>query len=328
MAGKTTKLQSNVATCRKDHIHKLLHLHRHHQRHFTPRYVTMLQLTEEMRDQNLDAIRFSVYRTACKLRFIQRRSNRKSSLMCVFFKKDEIILVKIVILIDLWNVIESFREFHLSQVAVSRMVSLQQLGELLTGLFGDLNKRLPQQICVEYSASTVMSWLAATFDRNGSGVICLLAIKISLAVMSRAKLTDKLKYIFSLICTSQDPNAVWQPMNSPETSRKGGGSPRRRLDPIKFDQCARVFVKLAAALSPMNPSATCGITYVNPSNRFHHSSQQQPATATTNNDNSESVNANNDGAIPTEPGLLAKQVFGDPVSFYFQLEFYFCLRDC
>lgn len=33
------------------------------------------QLIQEMRDQNFDLIRFASYRTACKLRFVQKKCN-------------------------------------------------------------------------------------------------------------------------------------------------------------------------------------------------------------------------------------------------------------
>lgn len=36
-----------------------------------------LQLSQEMRQQNFDSIRFASYRTACKLRFIQKKVHRK-----------------------------------------------------------------------------------------------------------------------------------------------------------------------------------------------------------------------------------------------------------
>ncbi|KAL7298431.1 hypothetical protein TKK_0008221 [Trichogramma kaykai] len=48
-----------------------------------------LQLLQEMRQQNFDSIRFSSYRTACKLRFIQKKVNRESIAvmrLCVDFK--------------------------------------------------------------------------------------------------------------------------------------------------------------------------------------------------------------------------------------------------
>ncbi|KYN06569.1 Dystrobrevin beta [Cyphomyrmex costatus] len=36
-----------------------------------------LQLLQEMRQQNFDTIRFASYRTACKLRFIQKKVHRE-----------------------------------------------------------------------------------------------------------------------------------------------------------------------------------------------------------------------------------------------------------
>lgn len=36
-----------------------------------------LQLLQDMRQQNFDSIRFASYRTACKLRFIQKKVHRE-----------------------------------------------------------------------------------------------------------------------------------------------------------------------------------------------------------------------------------------------------------
>lgn len=36
-----------------------------------------LQLLQEMRQQNFDSIRFASYRTACKLRYIQKKVHSK-----------------------------------------------------------------------------------------------------------------------------------------------------------------------------------------------------------------------------------------------------------
>jgi hypothetical protein len=41
--------------------------------------MSRLQLLQEMRQQNFDTIRFASYRTACKLRFIQKKVHRKYS---------------------------------------------------------------------------------------------------------------------------------------------------------------------------------------------------------------------------------------------------------
>ncbi|XP_014775065.2 dystrobrevin beta isoform X2 [Octopus bimaculoides] len=43
----------------------------------TRAFVEHKQLMTELRSQNYDVIRFATYRTACKLRFIQKRTNCK-----------------------------------------------------------------------------------------------------------------------------------------------------------------------------------------------------------------------------------------------------------
>ena len=42
-----------------------------------------LHLLQEMRQQNFDSIRFASYRTACKLRFIQKKVHSKFSFPCI-----------------------------------------------------------------------------------------------------------------------------------------------------------------------------------------------------------------------------------------------------
>lgn len=42
------------------------------------------QLLQEMRTQNFDMIRFASYRTACKLRFVQKKANREYILFLIY----------------------------------------------------------------------------------------------------------------------------------------------------------------------------------------------------------------------------------------------------
>uniref|UniRef100_G3UZ85 Dystrobrevin, beta n=1 Tax=Mus musculus TaxID=10090 RepID=G3UZ85_MOUSE len=46
------------------------------------------QLFIEMRAQNFDVIRLSTYRTACKLRFVQKRCNQEDNAEYVFRHHD------------------------------------------------------------------------------------------------------------------------------------------------------------------------------------------------------------------------------------------------
>ena len=70
-----------------------------------------------------DDIRFATYRTAAKLRYIQRRT----------FLRD----------IDIWNMIEAFRENGLNTLEAGAQVNRARLDTILSSLYSNLNKRLP-----------------------------------------------------------------------------------------------------------------------------------------------------------------------------------------
>ena len=78
-----------------------------------------------------DDIRFATYRTAAKLRFIQRKT---------FLHH-----------IDIWNMIEAFRENGLNTLESTTLVNRARIETLLASLYNNLNKRLPpgQNVNVE-----------------------------------------------------------------------------------------------------------------------------------------------------------------------------------
>uniref|UniRef100_A0AAF5DFZ2 Dystrobrevin n=1 Tax=Strongyloides stercoralis TaxID=6248 RepID=A0AAF5DFZ2_STRER len=152
----------------------------------TEGYMNELQgLIEEMRQQDFDSIRFATYRTACKLRFIQKKAN--------------------VHLVDIWNMIESFRENALNAVPSHSTLKFSRLELLLTSVFHNLNKRLPttQHIDTDKSISTLLSFLLGAYDRQHNFRLTIFSVKIALSVLSAGKLVDKLRYIFSQISDSQ-----------------------------------------------------------------------------------------------------------------------------
>ncbi|XP_051971091.1 dystrobrevin alpha-like isoform X2 [Xyrauchen texanus] len=145
------------------------------------------QLFAEMRALDLDSIRLSTYRTACKLRFIQKRCNLH--------------------LVDIWNIIEVFRENRLNTMDVNTEFSVSHLQAILSAVFYQLNKRLPttHQINVEQSISFLLNFLLAAYDPKGVGKISILILKMALATLCGGKILDKLRYIFSQI---SDANGV------------------------------------------------------------------------------------------------------------------------
>ncbi|ROL18731.1 Dystrobrevin beta [Anabarilius grahami] len=165
------------------------------------------QLFMEMRAQNFDVIRLSTYRTACKLRFVQKRCNLH--------------------LVDVWNMIEAFRDNGLSTLDHNAEINVSRLETILSSIFYQLNKRLPttHQINVEQSIGLLLNFIVATYDSEGHGKLTVFAMKAMLATMCGGKILDKLRYIFSQI---SDSNGV--------------------MVYAKFDQFLREVLKLPTAV--------------------------------------------------------------------------------
>ena len=130
--------------------------------------------TEDNMDENvrnlehvewLDEIRFASYRTAAKLRLLQKRTG--------------------LVHIDIWNMIEAFRENGLNRTDAEVLVQRPKIETLVGSLYSSLAKRLPlpqtssntesganttntvnQQ--VETMASWLLSWLVAALAKTTS----------------------------------------------------------------------------------------------------------------------------------------------------------------
>ncbi|XP_039384579.1 dystrobrevin beta isoform X4 [Mauremys reevesii] len=142
------------------------------------------QLFMEMRAQNFDVIRLSTYRTACKLRFVQKRCNLH--------------------LVDIWNMIEAFRDNGLNTLDHNTEISVSRLETIISSIYYQLNKRLPSthQISVEQSISLLLNFMIAAYDSEGHGKLTVFSVKAMLATMCGGKIQDKLRYIFSQMSDS------------------------------------------------------------------------------------------------------------------------------
>uniref|UniRef100_A0A8D3C0H5 Dystrobrevin n=1 Tax=Scophthalmus maximus TaxID=52904 RepID=A0A8D3C0H5_SCOMX len=142
------------------------------------------QLFMEMRAQNFDVIRLSTYRTACKLRFVQKRCNLH--------------------LVDVWNMIEAFRDNGLNTLDHNAEINVSRLETILSSIYYQLNKRLPttHQINVEQSIGLLLNFMVATYDSESHGKLTVFSMKAMLATMCGGKIVDKLRYIFSQISDS------------------------------------------------------------------------------------------------------------------------------
>lgn len=151
-----------------------------------------LQLLQEMRQQNFDSIRFASYRTACKLRFIQKKVHLHN--------------------VDIWNVIEAFRENGLNTLEPSSTLGVSRLETLLSSLFHALNKRVPmsQQCKVDSITALLMNWLLAAYTSGENNKITVFSVKVALATLCAGKLMDKFRYIYSQISDSNGHMIHWR----------------------------------------------------------------------------------------------------------------------
>ncbi|XP_078674673.1 dystrobrevin beta-like isoform X4 [Branchiostoma floridae x Branchiostoma belcheri] len=143
------------------------------------------QLMTEMRTQNFDVIRLGTYRTACKLRFVQKKTNLH--------------------LVDIWNMIEAFRENGLNTLELSTELNVSRVESIVSSIMYQLNKRLPSthQINVDQSISLLLNWLMSAYDPEALAKMSVFSIKMALSTMCAGKLVDKLRYIFSQISDSR-----------------------------------------------------------------------------------------------------------------------------
>uniref|UniRef100_A0AAQ4R438 Dystrobrevin, beta a n=1 Tax=Gasterosteus aculeatus aculeatus TaxID=481459 RepID=A0AAQ4R438_GASAC len=142
------------------------------------------QILVELGEQNLDAICLSTYRTACKLRFIQKRCNLH--------------------LIDIYNVIEAVRDAGLNAVELHAGISVTRLENLVSSLFNQLSKRLPTTHTIDprESAILLVEFLLAAVDSEPDSRLTVLSVKAMLATLCGGKLLDKLRYVFSQVSDS------------------------------------------------------------------------------------------------------------------------------
>jgi hypothetical protein len=70
-------------------------------------------------------------------------------------------------LVDIWNIIESFRENGLNAVESGTEVKISRIELLLSTVYHNLNKRLPvaQQIDTDKSIGLLLSFLLGAYDR-------------------------------------------------------------------------------------------------------------------------------------------------------------------
>ncbi|KAM9155422.1 dystrobrevin beta isoform 4-T4 [Pangshura tecta] len=107
-------------------------------------------------------------------------------------------------LVDIWNMIEAFRDNGLNTLDHNTEISVSRLETIISSIYYQLNKRLPSthQISVEQSISLLLNFMIAAYDSEGHGKLTVFSVKAMLATMCGGKIQDKLRYIFSQMSDS------------------------------------------------------------------------------------------------------------------------------
>lgn len=77
-------------------------------------------------------------------------------------------------LVDVWNMIEAFRDNGLNTLDYNAEINVSRLETILSSIYYQLNKRLPttHQINVEQSIGLLLNFMVATYDRYEAGGQC------------------------------------------------------------------------------------------------------------------------------------------------------------
>jgi len=135
----------------------------------------------EMKNKNFDDIKQATYRAAAKLFFVQKSTNLH--------------------LVDIYNIIEAFRENGLNTLDHSAELDEARLECIIASIYYALYKRLPstKDIDVERCIVILTQWIMHAYDSGGLGRIRVLSVKTALSMLCDGRLVDKMRYVFTQI---------------------------------------------------------------------------------------------------------------------------------
>ncbi|XP_028970380.2 LOW QUALITY PROTEIN: dystrophin [Esox lucius] len=140
----------------------------------------MTELYQSLAD--LNNVRFSAYRTAMKIRRLQKA-------LCLD-------------LLDL-NVAQStFEQHKLTQNA--QLLTVPDVINCLTSIYDGLEQQHKDLVNVPLCVDMCLNWLLNVFDTGRSGKIRVLSMKIGVLSLSKGHLEEKYKYLFSQVASSGD----------------------------------------------------------------------------------------------------------------------------
>ncbi|XP_043280614.1 dystrophin isoform X6 [Venturia canescens] len=145
----------------------------------------MIDLMSSLAD--LNEVRFSAYRTAMKLRTVQKR-------LCLD-------------LLSLSSALEQF-DSHGLRAQNDKLIDIPDMVTVLTSLYEVIAADNPTQVIVPLCIDLAINWLLNVYDRYASqrtGQIRVLSFKVGLVLLCKGHLEEKYRYLFRLIA---DPNRL------------------------------------------------------------------------------------------------------------------------
>jgi dystrophin len=151
-----------------------------------PKMLELMRSFSELND-----IRFSAYRTAMKLRTLQKR-------LCLDLTS----------LSDIISVFEEHQTLDSPNRNIEKYIDITEIVYYLQSIFEKTANEYPQLINVILTVDLTLNWLLNIYDINRSGSIRLLAMKMALALLCRGNIEEKYRYIFSLVAYPSSGNDV------------------------------------------------------------------------------------------------------------------------
>ncbi|XP_063994816.1 dystrophin, isoforms A/C/F/G/H-like isoform X9 [Diachasmimorpha longicaudata] len=142
----------------------------------------MIDLMASLAD--LNEVRFSAYRTAMKLRTVQKR-------LCLD-------------MLSLSTALEHF-DSHGLRAQNDKLIDIPDMITVLTSLYEVIAADNPTQVSVPLCIDLAINWLLNVYDSQRTGQIRVLSFKVGLVLLCKGHLEEKYRYLFRLIA---DPNRL------------------------------------------------------------------------------------------------------------------------
>ncbi|XP_020277682.1 dystrophin-like isoform X9 [Pseudomyrmex gracilis] len=142
----------------------------------------MIELMSSLAD--LNEVRFSAYRTAMKLRTVQKR-------LCLD-------------MLSLSTALEQF-DSHGLRAQNDKLIDIPDMVTVLTSLYEVIAADNQAQVSVPLCIDLAINWLLNVYDSQRTGQIRVLSFKVGLVLLCKGHLEEKYRYLFRLIA---DPNRL------------------------------------------------------------------------------------------------------------------------